>query len=69
MTKLYRITIERTAAKELILRARSARKARSKAIEGLRSGGITLDDMPPRRTRIAVGGIEGNRIMPFKDVA
>ncbi len=69
MTKLYRITIERTAAKELLLRARSARKARSKAIAGLRSGGITLDDMPTKRTRIAVGGMEGKRIMPFQDVA
>lgn len=69
MSKLYRITIEQTAAKELLLRARSARKARGKAIAWLRSGGIAFDDKPPKRTRIAVDSTAGERIMPFQDVA
>jgi hypothetical protein len=69
MSKLYKITIEQTAAKELVLRARSAQKARNKAIAGLHSGGIELGDMPPKRTRIAVGSTAGDRIMPFHDVA
>lgn len=63
MSKLYYVNIEQTVGKTILLRARTANKAKNKAIARLARNQIDMSDIKPGRIRIAVINAQGRRLL------
>ena len=63
MSKLYYVNIEQTVGKTILLRARTANKAKNKAIARLARNQIDMADCKPARIRIAVINAQGRRLL------
>ena len=63
MSKLYYVNIEETVAKTVLLRARTANKAKNKALAKLAGNQIDMADCKPARIRIAVINTQGRRLL------
>ena len=63
MSKLFYVNIEQTVGKTVLLRARTANKAKNKAIARLARNQIDLTGGKTGRIRIAVISIQGRRLL------
>ena len=63
MSKLYYVNIEQTVAKTMLLRARTANKAKNKAIARMARNQIDLSGGKPARIRIAVINTQGRHLL------
>ena len=63
MSKLYYVNIEQTVGKTILLRARTANKAKNKAIARLKMNQIDMTSVRPSRTRLAIANGQGRRLL------
>ena len=63
MSKLYYVNIEETVAKTVLLRGRTANKAKNKALAKLARNQIDMSGIRPGRIRIAVINAQGRRLL------
>ena len=63
MSKLYYVNIEQTIARTVLLRARTANKAKNKIMARLAKSQIDLSGVRSSRTRIAIANTQGRRLL------